>query len=184
MENHEESNKVYGCLFCTTGKELAVVQRIQAVDNTVRAVAAQQEKYRTVHGEKSRVSEIFLPGYVFLEADSTMESLSWLPRTDIVRILSYGSGQWQLSGQDEAFAKWLFRYDGLLGFSKAYREGARVRIASGPLKDMEGSIIKVDKRGRSGQVELHVNNKLVRIWLGFEWIDPVGSEIERNIKEI
>ena len=59
MENHEENNKVYGCLFCTTGKELSVVQRIQSIDRSVRAVAAQQEKYRTVHGEKSRVSEIF-----------------------------------------------------------------------------------------------------------------------------
>ena len=79
----------------------------------------------------------------------------------------------RLQGGDRQFARWLFQYDGLLDFSKACREGSRIRIISGPLKDMEGKILRVDKRGRSGQVTLEFNGRTIPIWLGFELIDLV-----------
>jgi hypothetical protein len=79
------------------------------------------------------------------------------------------SGIWQLQGEDERFVRWLFQYDGLLGFSKAYKEGDRIRIISGPLKDMEGKIRRVDKRGMSGQVILSFYGKDVPVWLDLNW---------------
>lgn len=167
----DSANKAYGCLFCATGKELAVARRVQLADPLVRAVVARQEKHTTSQGVKSKKTEIFLPGYVFFETERTMESLEWLPRTDVIRILSYGDGYWQMIGEDERFAKWLFGYDGLLGFSKAYREGEQVRIVSGPLKDMEGCITKVDKRGRSGQIAVRFDSRVIKVWLGFDMID-------------
>ncbi len=175
----ENAQKTYGCLFCATGKELAVARRIQAARDGVRAVAARQEKHKTVRGVKSRIEEIFLPGYVFFETDARMESLDWLPRLDVIRVLHYGDKYWQLIGEDERFAKWLFKYDGVLSFSKAYKEGEQVRIVSGPLKDMEGYITKVDKRGRSGQVAVRFDSRVIKVWLGFEIVDVlVGRCIE------
>jgi transcription antitermination factor NusG len=50
-------------------------------------------------------------------------------------------------------------------------EGERVRIASGPLKDLEGYIVRIDKRNRSGQVMLMFNNRTVKVWLGYEMIE-------------
>lgn len=164
--------KVYGCIFCTTGKEMAVARMVHAVCPEVRAVAARQEKHKSVNGQKTRVEAVILPSYVFFEAPAYMESIALLPSTDVIRVLSY-EGDWRLAGDDERFAKWLFRYDGLLGFSKAYREGERIRIISGPLKDMEGQIKRVDKRGHSGQVELQFNQKKILAWLGFEIVDPL-----------
>lgn len=38
---------------------------------------------------------------------------------------------------------------------------------------MEGKILRVDKRGRSGQVTLEFNGRTIPIWLGFELIDLV-----------
>ena len=69
------------------------------------------------------------------------------------------------------YGNWLFRYNGLLGFSQAYKEGTQIRITSGPLKDMEGKIKCVDKRGMSGQIILSFHGKDVPVWLGFKLIN-------------
>lgn len=161
----------YGCLFCLTGKENAVARAICAANAQVRATPVRQEKHKSEKGSKSKVEAILMPGYVFFETPAVMESLSWMPRTDVIRILAH-DGEWKLLGEDERFAQWVFRYDGLLTFSKAYQEGNRVRVVSGPLKDMEGQITRVDRRGRGGQVEVRFDHRTLKIWLGFEWIEP------------
>lgn len=86
-------------------------------------------------------------------------------------LLTTPNSSWKLSGNDERFAKWLFSMNGLITLSKAFMEGERVRIASGPLKDLEGCITRIDKRNRSGQVMIMFNNRTVKVWLGYEMIE-------------
>ena len=172
--NDENSQgKSYGCLFCKTGKEQNVAEQIQTTCPNVRATVMRQLKYRTYKKIKTREEAILLPSYVFFEAPSSMEPSIELPMQNVIRVLSMDSGIWQLQGEDERFVRWLFQYDGLLGFSKAYKEGDRIRIISGPLKDMEGKIRRVDKRGMSGQVILSFYGKDVPVWLGFELVRTI-----------
>lgn len=175
-ETDKAMGRVYGCLFCTTGKEMAVAQMVQTVRPDVRAIAARMEKHKSVQGKKSKIEAILLPSYVFFEAPGDMRSISWMPTENVIRVLSQ-DGIWQLSGEDERFARWLFRYDGLLSFSKAYQEGDRIRIISGPLKDMEGHLRRVDKRGRSGQVALEFHHRTILAWLGFDLVKPMPDEL-------
>ena len=165
--------KSYGCLFCITGKEQSIVDQIQNSCPDVRATAMRQLKYRTCKKVKTQEETILLPSYVFFEAPSSMEPSAEFPRQNIIRVLSTDDGMWQLQGEDERFVKWVFQYDGLLGFSQAYKENDRIRIISGPLKDMEGKITRVDKRGKSGQVVLSFYGKEIAIWLGFELVESV-----------
>ena len=163
----EKSQDVsYGCLFCMTGKEQSVAEQIQTACPNVRATTMRQLKHRTCKKVKTREEAILLPSYVFFEAPSSMEPSVEFPTQNVIRILFLDKGVWQLQGEDERFVKWLFRYDGLLGFSQAYREGDRIRIISGPLKDIR----RVDKRGMSGQVVLSFYGKEIPVWLGFEMI--------------
>lgn len=172
--NDENSQgKSYGCLFCKTGKEQNVAEQIQTTCPNVRATVMRQLKYRTYKKVKTREEAILLPSYVFFEAPSSMEPSIEFPMQNVIRILAMDSGIWQLQGEDERFVKWLFQYDGLLGFSKAYKEGDQIRIISDPLKDMEGKIKRVDKRGMSGQVILSFYGKDISVWLGFELIKTV-----------
>ena len=171
-DNEQPQEMAYGCLFCITGKEQSVAEQIQTSCPGVRATTMRQLKYRTCKKVKTREEVILLPSYVFFEAPSSMEPSAEFPPRNIIRVLSMDHGIWQLRGEDERFAKWLFQYDGLLGFSQAYREGDRIRIVSGPLKDMEGKIKRVDKRGMSGQVILSFHGKEIAVWLGFELIGP------------
>lgn len=172
VEN-EQPCASYGCIFCKTGKERSVAEQIQNTCAGVRAVTMRQIKYRTFQKVKTREEAILLPGYVFFEAPASIAPFAEFPKQNIIRILFTDSGVWQLRGEDERFVKWLFRYDGLLGLSQAYKEGERIRIISGPLKDMEGNIRRVDKRGMSGQVILNFYGKVVPVWLGFELISPI-----------
>lgn len=163
----------YGCLFCITGREERIVQRIAESCPLVHAVTMRKMKYRTSHGQKRTEEALLLPSYVFFTAPTDTDPFQALPKTDVIRILLSNDGEWQLQGEDLRFAKWLFQYDGLLDFSKAHREGDRIRIISGPLKDMEGKITRIDKRGRSGQVMVEFQGRTIPIWLSFELIDPI-----------
>lgn len=165
-------NIAYGCLFCLTGKEKSVVDRIQAFCPEIRAITMRKIKYRTCRKVKRTEEDIVLPSYVFFRAPSYSESVLNLPRENIIRMLTK-DGDWRLHDADEEFVRWLFRYDGLLSLSKAYREGDRIRIASGPMKDMEGKIRRVDKRGLSGQVIFSFDGREIPVWLSFELIEPL-----------
>ena len=151
-----KSNTACGCLFCITGKECLVAMRVQTQYPQIHAVAVRKEKHLTREGRKLRAEAVLLPSYEL---------------QDVIRILSMDAGVWQLQGGDEHFARWLLGYDGLLSFSQAHREGDSIRILRGPLKDMEGRIVRVDKRGRSGQVLLNFNGREIAVWLGFELVE-------------
>ena len=177
MSECKEGKRCYGCLFCTTGKERLVSRGIETTCPGVRTLIARQEKHKTVQGKKFRETVPLLPGYVFFQAECSAEPYATFPREHVLRLLTTGENrQWQLVGEDEKFAAWLFQCDGLLGFSKAYKEQDRIRIVSGPLKDLEGQILRIDRRGRSGQVALEFNGRRVKVWLGFELIDAAADQ--------
>ena len=173
MSNETESSSSFGCLFCVTGKEEWVANRIEESCSAIRAIVAKQEKHKSQNGVKTRRQAILLPSYVFFEAPSQVNPLDCFPREHVIRLLTV-DGSWRLTGEDERFVQWLFRYNGLLGFSKAFREGERIRIVSGPLKDLEGSVSRIDRRGRSGQVTLTFGGRKIAVWLGFELVDSLG----------
>ena len=77
----------YGCLFCITGKEKGVAERIQTSCPDVRATTMRQLKYRTCKKAKTREEEILFPGYVFFEAPSDMKPSIEFPTQNVIRIL-------------------------------------------------------------------------------------------------
>ena len=173
MLNPDEPGRAYGCIFCITGKEAAVADRIQKTCSDVRAIVARQHKIKSVQGKK-HIEEIALfPGYVFFNASTDLEVASLFPKENTFAILKTELGDWRLYGADARFAQWLFSYDGLISFSKAYQEGDRIRIISGPLKDLEARITHIDKRNESGKVAIQFCNREISAWLGFEIVEKI-----------
>ena len=141
----------YGCLFCITGREERVAEQIRSVCPEVQTTTMRQLKYRTHNGEKCLEESLLLPSYVFFRGPAGLEPAAF-PKQHLIR------------------------QRGLLGVSQACQEGDRVRILSGPLKDLEGSVRRVDRRGRSGQVVLSFRGREISVWLGFEWVaKPDGA---------
>lgn len=161
----------YGCIFCLTGKEIAVAADIQRRCAQIRAIAVRQNK-RFTHGGVTTLREVvLLYGYVLLEAPENAVLHEALKQVDSITILTDTDGDWRLYGKDEDYARWAFSYHGLIGLSRAYRVGEQIQIVDGPLKDLEGKISRIDRRNRSGQVTLQFWGKEIKVWLGFEIIE-------------
>ncbi len=171
-----DGEKCYGCIFCLTGKEELVAENLERTNPDIRSSPVRQVKRKTSKGQVRHETSVIFPGYVFMEVPANWELDQRFPKDGVVSVLTYPGGDWRLCGNDEKFARWLFSCDGTIQISKAYREGGRIRIISGPLKDFEGQILRVDKRNKSGQIALTFENKVVKIWLGFELVDSLEEE--------
>lgn len=165
----------FGCVFCLTGKEVLVAQAIEVFCREARARAVCQEKRFSSGGQITVRDEVMIKGYVFFVVPRDIEISKVVPPDDLIKPLTYSGGDWRLSGEDEEYAKWIFKYDGTLCFSKAYQIGDRIEIIDGPLKDLEGQITKIDKRNQNGQVTFQFAGREQKLWLGFEVIKKLPS---------
>lgn len=168
-------NRAYGCVFCLSGKEEFVAQRLNELFPSLRTTTVKQVKRQTVKGKTQLVTKVIFSGYVFFEADKNIDIASLYHVEGVLRLLRHAGAEWHLSGNDETFVRWIFSYDGLIGLSTAYAEGDRIRIISGPLKDLEGEIKRIDRRNKSGQVAIKVGECVTNVWLGFELVDRLDG---------
>lgn len=173
MPNQELTTKplqeCYGIIYCMSGKEEAVSVIISKLWPEVIATPAKIWKRRSNQGKKYYNIEIAIPGYIFFRAPAEYDFKD--KPNDMYYFLKTEDGDWHLYGQDLLFTEWLIAHNGEIGLSKAYHDGERVRILDGPLKELEGYIVKIDKRSRNGQVKLQINGKNVYLWLGFELME-------------
>ena len=86
-------------------------------------------------------------------------------------MLTDGEGCWQLRGADRTIAEKLFSVNGVIGLSKAYYVGDRLRVTEGFLKDYQGSIIRVNRRAGTAQIRIEFDGKMITAWVGFEMLD-------------
>lgn len=163
----------YGCLFCMTGKEEQAAQNVRRISACIRTLTVKRQKRKKINGRTQTVEEICFPGYVFVESEEE-DAMTFSTRgLGVMKLYAPTEKKWMLHGEDENFARWVFSRDGLISFSKAYTEGDRIKIQSGPLKDLEGYISRIDKRNQNGQICLEFQNRVIKLWLGYELIDLV-----------
>ena len=161
----------YGCLFCRTGREKRVAEEIEAELPGIRVIFAEKLRKRRQGRSSVEESVALFPGYLFFRADTDFDAQVLARRQDVFRLLRDSEGFWQLCGDDLTLARELFRQDGVVGFSKAYFEGDRIRITDGLLKAYEGQIIRVNRRSQTAQIALGMGGQEVTVWLGFELIE-------------
>jgi len=172
----ENVQQKFGCLYVRVGREQKTVEVIRHMHPEITALAVGQLKHQSRNGVKSVVNTILLPGYVLFQADEDFEVRQLYFLEHVVRLLKYEDRMWALRGKDLAFAQWVYRMNGLIGMSKAYREGTMVRIVEGPLKDFEGKILRVDSRNRNAQVSFGFDRQVFSAWLAFEWMEEKNGE--------
>ena len=110
-----------------------------------------------------------LPGYLFFETEEDLPEDRLAQTSHLLRLLTYTNGDWLLRGDDDRFAEVMFQNNGRIGFSKAYYdECRRLRIVDGFLKPYESSIIRVDHRFQTAEIGITLQDRPMRLWLGFE----------------
>lgn len=168
---------LYGCLYVAVGMENQTAALLETLFPQLRAFAVNRVKHKQTKGVRSYEKDIMLPGYLFFICPSDFSPEQLYHLRHVRRLLRYKTDEWQLQGDDLAFAKWVERQGGEIGLSHAVAEGTSIRIVSGPLKDYEGQILKVDKHRRNCLVTLGFDQQLLKTWLAFDWLEPLNQKL-------
>ena len=162
----------HGCVFCRSGQEAEVIRQMGLLFPEVRAIAPVKTRLRRAGGTVKEERVTLLPGYVFFEAGEDLPMRRITRADSVLRLLTYNDGDWRLHGYDDQFAGMLFKANGVIGLSTAFfDEGDRIRIVDGFLKEHEGSIVRVNRRARTAQIRISLQDKQISIWLGYELME-------------
>lgn len=132
--------------------------------------------------EKSSLAPLF-PGYIFWEGGEVFPELYWtLKRVPgFIRFLKSNQEIEPLGGENLRVLHHFLRFGEVAAPSKVYfDENSRIRVAEGPLKGMEGLIVKVDRRKRRAKVRLSLYEDSFMVDFGFELMEPTGEKNETD----
>ena len=130
-------------------------------------------------GRKGMEESPVFPGYVFVEIDDLLASLPdyWSLRRarGFVRFLRDTASPTPLAEKDLALLRHFMSFGERADTSKVtFDENDRIVVLEGPLKGLEGSIVKVDRRKGRAKVALDICETGFLIDLGFEAAEKVS----------
>lgn len=112
-----------------------------------------------------------MPGYVFFDADTEPAWNRILKDSAVLKLLSYGDGEYALRGTDLEFIDWIKKNNGIIEMSSAVKVGSMIEFVVGPLKDMNGKIIKINRSRRQVQVSFGSENGIIsKVWCSMEFV--------------
>ena len=159
----------YGCISCRTGCEERLRLEMQDKFQDIKVMFPKKKRIRRMGGAAIEEETGLFPGYLFFSTQEEQLDLREVFYKDYAyKLLKNPDGDWPLQGSDRAFAEMLFAEGGVIGFSRAFYEGDKIRIADGFLKNYEGSIIRLNRRAKTAEVLLSLHGKNVTMWLGYE----------------
>lgn len=159
-----------------TGKEDEFVNHLAANKNATfkplvprRAVMVRRKK------KNCREEKTLFPGYVFLgtESDELENDQRWNVKTTkfFIRFLPTTIAPLPVKEQDRRLLAHFMSFGKVADISKVmFDDDDRIVVVEGPLKNLEGTIIKVNIRKRRAKIRLDMCENSFLIDLGFEII--------------
>jgi transcription termination/antitermination protein NusG len=126
-------------------------------------------------GYADQVKPVF-PGYVFWECEELSNEIYWtLKRIDgFFRFLKNNHDIRPLSGDDREILIHFIGFGDVAEKSRViFDENDRIIVLAGPLKGLEGFIVKVDKRKGRAKIRLTLCQEKFSIDLGFEAMERI-----------
>ncbi len=114
------------------------------------------------------------PGYIFYRTDELNTEVFWTLRRvpGFCRYLRYGDKPEPISGEDEKLLLHFLSFGEVVEASKVYFDvDNRIRVLSGPMRGLEGRIVKVDKRKKRAKVRLSLYEDSFLVDFGFELLE-------------
>jgi transcriptional antiterminator NusG len=123
------------------------------------------------------------PGYLFANVQELLPTIVGAYRRvpGFVRWLGDENGPIALADKDLEVLQILMGYGELLGISRAkFDPDQRIQVVDGPLKGLEGRIIRVDKRKQRARVRLDMYSDSFEVDFGYELIADADKEAPRH----
>jgi transcription termination/antitermination protein NusG len=125
---------------------------------------------------REQLSPIF-PGYLFLETEKIPPKVYWTLRkvTGFFRFLKDNRKIEPLGGIDRELLLHFISHGEVVEKSTVYfDENQKIRVIQGPMKGLEGRIVKVDKRKQRAKIRLDLYDDTFSIDFGFDLLE--GAE--------
>lgn len=154
----------YGCLFCRTGTECAIVAYINQSIEAVKAIVPMRTRRKTVAEKVIEDKVPLLPGYVFFRLLDA-EQLPLLTRiSNVLKILEYDTLRWELSGRDKEFATFLFDNDSIQPPQVTFIDG-KLHFMDGFLYGHDDAVLRVNRRKQTVEIKLGIDR--MAFWIGY-----------------
>ncbi len=169
------------CVFCLHGTEYSVARILDTLG--FNCLIPHSNRIVVKRGLQVSEQRKLLPGYLFIETDTFTPHQEMAVRNteNIIRILSYDDGSYALMDKDRVFVEWLWQKKGSIEISRVYKEGDRIRVIDGPLKDHEGSIVSVNLKRRCVAIQAAGNSLLGKIWCSIELVEKIDNELAKKV---
>ena len=165
------------CVQTIAGKEIELATELNIINKDILALPFIRITHKSINGKKSTFQKVLLPGYVFLFLPQDKEPLTIVSGSISYRFVrNMDNNDIILHGGDRRYSEWVFNNGGIIGMSKAIRVNGRVKVISGPLYNMIGNIKEYSKKNRNCRIELILFNRLISMWLPFEWVTEIPDD--------
>ena len=171
----------YFALHIKTRSEDEYLTRAHAVidDNEAQLIWLRRSLRIRRRGEWIESLAPIFPGYLFVESEEMTPELYMKFRRipGFFRFLNSNHDIVPLTPNDRDLVSYLLNFGQVVDKSTVYfDEGNRIRVISGPLKELEGKIIKVDRRKGRAKVKLDMFKQSFFIDFGFEDMEKASRE--------
>lgn len=127
------------------------------------------EEKKKYQGSWHTETKVLFPGYVFLVSDQIIalqEALRWV--SGLTKLIGVGDEIIALSDQEVTLLRRLGNDEQVVEMSVGVIENERVCILEGPLKEMEGTIKKIDRHKRKAWIEVEMFGRVMEMQVGCE----------------
>lgn len=166
----EEGYKAY-CLFCLPGTEITLATELNNNYDYLLALPVLKMSHRSRGGIKYDTQEPLVSSYIFVYMLKDKDIFKLQTSRFHYRVLSKDADNGALINNDLDYANWVLDINGLISVSEAIQVNGKVKIINGPLKQLEGKIVKYSKRSRNCLIEIEFMSQIIKTWLPFDWVD-------------
>jgi len=141
-------------IHCLTGREEEVMSRVQGAG--IKAVVPRRLMKERRSGTWRNVERTVFPGYVFVQTRMTHAdyyAIRYVP--GVIRVLGNSRPQ-PLQEEEVTLILKLTMDEDPMGLSEVFVDGGKVTVISGPLKGLEGYIVKLDARRFRARVNITI----------------------------
>lgn len=161
----------------TTGREeetACMCRRVIDPETLQECFIPRGERMRRYEGAWHIEKKILFPGYLFFITDVVEQlyfGLKQIP--ELTRILGDGTSFIPLEQDEVSLLLQMGGEDHIAAMSSGYIEGDNVIITEGPLKNLEGTIRKIDRHKRTAVVQIKMMGQLRDVVMGVEIVRKV-----------
>ncbi len=174
----ERAGPYYRCLMVTTGQEEHVRRLLEAV-HLGRGIIPKRVRVRKIRDEWIQDDAPLLPGYLFVHEEEEIPVWKYQQLSDVLRVLRYDREPYgYMRNRDLLFARTLFRLEGRITPLEAVGEGNFVRITDGLLKDLNGTVLTVDRHKRQAKIRLDLMGMTKVVYMNYVLLEKVPAPLD------